>query len=596
VATDISIEDLRKAMVRPDASPRARANDRLKAQAFIDDPSIKIVEKIDGTKLTLIRRNNEFDPADYAKNWYIAYKGNIIYSGEIKDLKKREEEVRSTSSGTAQYSLIHSHMARIHKDTGSIPQGTEFFLEFVQRKPTITRDYPQKHGIFLTLFGPSRYKVTRAQLVSNISPVDDDDKLKEYASILDFRTYPVLFEGSVANLMKFGEGIRSVEIQKRFADSADTLKKAYNDSSQDRPLKIIDAVYEIFSKFNTSLSSEADDDESRAAEGSVFKTSITKALYKALRPDQHSFDVRSAVKLKYRANAPEEEQAYWDGIIAIADQVSSDIAPNQHRNIHEDDLNAAFEALHKKCYFNAAITNRVISLRHPKLLIQRQEDLFLTAKNIMMKRFEIGTQNGITIGIFVLAGKPVHDGHWKMIGRAAKECDEAIIITSSAGRDELPAGVMIDAWKAVLEPQFYKDFPNATLIISSESPLSIAVHKIKSLKNVVSKFFFYTDDEDAVGKFSVDKIAAMVKDPLAMEKFVQVPIPRSQTIQISGTEVRNFLNDNDHESFNMFVPQTLSDSMKDKYWSILKAEYGQIKDSRQRKSILANLWENLERK
>ena len=51
MATDISIEDLRKAMVRPDASPRARANDRLKAQAFIDDPSIKIVEKIDGTKL-----------------------------------------------------------------------------------------------------------------------------------------------------------------------------------------------------------------------------------------------------------------------------------------------------------------------------------------------------------------------------------------------------------------------------------------------------------------------------------------------------------------------------------------------------------------
>jgi hypothetical protein len=185
VATDISIEDLRKAMVRPDASSRARANDRLKAQAFIDDPSIKIVEKIDGTKLTLIRRNNEFDPADYAKNWYIAYKGNIIYSGEIKDLKKREEEVRSTSSGTAQYSLIHNHMARIHKDTGSIPQGTEFFLEFVQRKPTITRDYPQKHGIFLTLFGPSRYKVTRAQLVSIISPVDDDDKLKEYAAILE---------------------------------------------------------------------------------------------------------------------------------------------------------------------------------------------------------------------------------------------------------------------------------------------------------------------------------------------------------------------------------------------------------------------------
>ena len=212
-----------------------------------------------------------------------------------------------------------------------------------------------------------------------------------------------------------------------------------------------------------------------------------------------------------------------------------------------------------------------------------------------MKRLEIGTKNGITIGIFVVAGKPVHDGHWKMIRRACA-CDEAIIITSSAGRDELPAGVMIDAWKAVLEPQFYKDFSNATLVISSESPLSIAVNKIRSLKDVVSQFFFFSDDEDAAGKYSIDKITGMVKDPLAMEKFVQVPVPRSQTVQISGVQVRDFLTNNDHESFNMFVPQTLSEEMKNKYWSILKAEHGQIKDSRQRKSILANLWENLERK
>jgi hypothetical protein len=213
-----------------------------------------------------------------------------------------------------------------------------------------------------------------------------------------------------------------------------------------------------------------------------------------------------------------------------------------------------------------------------------------------MRRFELGTQSGISIGIFVVAGKPVHAGHWEVIKRAASECDEAVIITSTAGRDELPAGVMIDAWKEVLEPQFHKDFPNATLIISSESPLSIAVNKIRELKNVVNKFVFYSDDEDAAGKYSRDKIAAMVKDPQAMEKFEQMPIPRSQTYQISGTQVRGFLKLNDRASFDMFVPQTLDGKMKDKYWSILKGEYGVIKDNRQRKSIITHLWENLERK
>ena len=115
MSTDISIEDLKKVMVRADASPRARANDIKKAQSFLSDPSIKIVEKIDGTKLTLLRRNNTFDPDDYTKNWYIAYKGNLIYPGEARKLASREEEVRSGSSGTAQYSLIHSHqIGRAH--------------------------------------------------------------------------------------------------------------------------------------------------------------------------------------------------------------------------------------------------------------------------------------------------------------------------------------------------------------------------------------------------------------------------------------------------------------------------------------------------
>ena len=591
MSTDISIEDLKKVMVRADASPRARANDIKKAQSFLSDPSIKIVEKIDGTKLTLLRRNNTFDPDDYTKNWYIAYKGNLIYPGEARKLASREEEVRSGSSGTAQYSLIHSHLERVHRKTASIPPGTEFFLEFVQRKPTISREYPQKHGIFLTLFGPSRYKLTGANLVTNISPENDESKLEEYAQILGVKTYPVLFEGNLDSFQGLQSGIKSGSIERRAAELDSKLRSAYNESGPERSLKVVSAIYDLFSDFDTSLSTE---NERSPAEGSVFRASVTQALYKALRFDQHDVEHRQSIKQKFRATTPEDEQSYWSSIIEIAQEIAEEHAPAQQRNIPEDDLNNVLERIHNECYFDSAISNRLGALNHPKTLIQRQEDLFLTTKMRVMKRLEIGTRNGISIGIFVVAGKPVHAGHWQMINLAASECDEALIITSTAGRDELPAGVMIDAWKAVLEPQFHRDFPNATLVISSESPLSLAVGKMRELKSMVNKFVFYSDDEDAQGKYSLSKLSDTIRDPSVIEKLEQRPVPRSQTVQISGTEMRKFLNSDDRQSFDRFVPQTLSSEMKEKYWKILKGEHGSITDGK-KLSVIYALFESVSR-
>lgn len=594
MSTNISIDDLKKVMIRPDASPRARANDRMKAQEFISDPNLKIVEKIDGTKLTLLRRNNPFDPNDYTKNWYISYKGNIIYPGEARGLSQREQEVRASSSGTAQYSLVHSHLARVHPNTQAIPPGTEFFLEFVQRKPTISREYPQKHGIFMTMYGTSRYKATGTHLVTNITPEDGQPRLDEYARVLDVNTYPVLFEGSIATLDGLRDGIRSRVIQNRYAKLFDRLKSSYDDTSADRPLKIVDTVYDMFSDFQTTLSTDADvstEGDYPAAEGSVFTTSATRALYKALRFDQHDVEHRQSMKQKYRAETREAEQAYWDGIIAIAREISQEHAPGQRRNIPEAELNQVFEDIHQECYFDSAIANRLGALTHPKSLIQRQEDLFLTTKSQVMKRLEVGDQSGISVGIFVVAGKPVHEGHWQMIGRAARECDEALIITSTAGRDELPPGVMIDAWKAVLEPQFHLDYPNATLIITPDSPLQLAIDKMRQLKDVVSKFVFYSDDVDARGKYAHAKLVDMLRDPVAAEKLQSMPVPRSDTVQISGTQMREFLAADNRASFDRYVPQTLNSEMKDKYWSILKGQHGDIQDGK--KMLLRVLFESL---
>ena len=209
-----------------------------------------------------------------------------------------------------------------------------------------------------------------------------------------------------------------------------------------------------------------------------------------------------------------------------------------------------------------------------------------------------------SLGVYVVAGKPIHEGHWQMIGKASRECDKALIVTSVAGRDEMPAGVMVKVWKRVLFSQFEIDYPNARLIITDRPPFVIAAKEIIELKDDFNQFKFYSDDLEAE-KYSKD-IKRLLKDPEIISKFESRGVSRSETIQISGTKMREFLKLDDKDSFDAYVPRTLSQEMKDKYWSILKNPES-IQDSknimktlinecRKNKSLMSILYENIKKK
>ena len=190
-----------------------------------------------------------------------------------------------------------------------------------------------------------------------------------------------------------------------------------------------------------------------------------------------------------------------------------------------------------------------------------------------------------SLGVYVVAGKPIHEGHWQMIGKASKECDEALIVTSVAGRDEMQAGVMVKAWKRVLFSQFEIDYPNARLIITDKSPFIIAIEEMKKAKDDFDKLIFYSDDNDAI-KYS-KSIPRLLEDPEIVSKFTLRGVSRSETIQISGTKMRELLKLDDKESFDAYAPQTLSQAMKDEYWRILKNPES-IQDSRNVIKMLVN--------
>jgi len=60
--------------------------------------------------------------------------------------------------------------------------------------------------------------------------------------------------------------------------------------------------------------------------------------------------------------------------------------------------------------------------------------------------------------------------------------------------------------------------------------------------------------------------------------------------------MRQFLAADDRAAFDRYVPQTLDQDMKDKYWSILKGTHGDIQDSRKRFNVLKVLFEAIRRR
>ena len=148
---DISIKDISKEF------------DTTKKIQKLLDTNVNIFEKYDGTKLTIVRNDKPFSK-NYEDNWIVAFKGNVMYPEEFKNVKGV-----SRSIGTSQYGIVHKHLKNIHSKTKSIPLNTEFFIEFIMDKPTLTRDYRHKHGMIMLAWSPTKFSVNNGKLKTQSS-------------------------------------------------------------------------------------------------------------------------------------------------------------------------------------------------------------------------------------------------------------------------------------------------------------------------------------------------------------------------------------------------------------------------------------------
>lgn len=514
---------------------------------------IRVVEKIDGTKLTLIRNDEPFDPTDYASNWIVSYKGNVIYPTEFTGLEKRDKDVRASGLGTSQYKFVYDHLKKVHDGTQTIPQNTEFFVEFVQNKPTVTRDYAKKHGMFLVGFGPTTYASSRGQLYSSSKFIDDPSKLEEYREILQLGAFPLLFEGNLSSREEIFESNDHLDPRLRNSFSKNLETVDFSD-----PQAILRGVIKSFQELESSLGGQ-----SEGVVITIIGDDLSeKQLYKVLATDQHDKEVREKKKARTKGS-PEEETSYWNDINVTVDSILDDLKVTSSTASPEE----LMKVLSARVY---SMSDDEINAYHPaKTLINKQEDLMLTAKT---RLFILGHRLK-KIAVIPMAAKPFHRGHQALLDAAESDGNELILVyVSTGGRDEIDSSDMVPLWKNYYLPAIQATYGNKVAIrfVKGVSPMFELRSAVSNLvrQSDDTTVTLYGDPDDAQQR--VDSIINNEKNTTDLRGKVLVgAVPREISGGISGTKMREFLVTGDRRQFMQNLPDFLNDESKLAIWSAL---------------------------
>lgn len=534
---DISIKALTKAVTSA------------KGAADIVRKRIIAVEKIDGTKLTLIRNGEKFDPKDYTKNWIVAYKGNILYPTEFVGLEKRSADIAASALGTSQYKFVHDHLQIIHPGTREIPVNTEFFVEFVQNKPTITRDYAKKHGMYLVGFGPAQFAVSRGQLFSSARFVDSPEELDRYREILQLGAFPIVFDGNLSSRKTILDGCIDPGLKSLFS-------KGFDRTDFSDPQSIVRLAADVFSQLESSLGGPA--------EGVVLQVYgddlSERQLLKVLAADQHSAAARGEKKSRFKGTET-EENAYWRLVNETVDEILDSVS-----------IGEPAETLKRLSALVYGMDEELLPTHPVKTKINVQEDIFLTAK---LRILGTGTHRATKVAVIPMAAKPFHAGHDSLIKRAVADGnDSVIVLVSTGGREDITAEDMIPLWRDFYIPGISRHYGDKVIIRFSDAPMREALLVAKDLvgrgRRTVVRLYGGIDAEgNNEAQQRVDSILA--KNPEMHDRILPVAVERSGTGGVSGTAMRGYIAADDSRRFMQNLPSWLSKEDKLGIWGAMSS-------------------------
>jgi len=159
------------------------------------------------------------------------------------------------------------------------------------------------------------------------------------------------------------------------------------------------------------------------------------------------------------------------------------------------------------------------------------------------------------IGLIALSAKPAHKGHDLLMRLASRENDEVHVYVSLSDRQFIKGIDMHSIWKRYIE----STLPENIKVSYGGSPISNIWNELGFANEHHSDdvYAIYSDVNDINKNFPTKSLLKYVRELYENGQIVLEPIDRSETIDISGTQMRNFLQQGDKELFLSYLPDSL---------------------------------------
>lgn len=176
------------------------------------------------------------------------------------------------------------------------------------------------------------------------------------------------------------------------------------------------------------------------------------------------------------------------------------------------------------------------------------------------------------IGLVPGSFKPYHAGHDSLIRIAADENDVVIVFSSTTDRlrpREIP---LYGADMQQIIDKFVKPtLPSNVQMISVGVPVAAVWQELEKSEKAKSKntFTIYSDSEDIL-KYKPASLAKYAPKLYAKGQIALRGVDRNETVNVSGTAMREFIQNGDVEQFISMLPPAMQKNGKKIYNLLLK--------------------------
>jgi len=494
---------------------------------------------VHNTKLNLIRNFEPFDETNYENNWIVSYKNNILNAFEFEHINN--DEIKKESHGISQYKLIHDLLKQKNKLLKEIEPGTEFFLEFLMEKPTLTQNYQNaKHA--LILLGNAKLSSIKKRLGQVFSTQShefvhnpNNPQNLQLLSGLKIAGPPVVFSGTLFS--ESGEfnvsGCEYAPLKHQFSSEwLSQAKDAFLALSPQGPWeshvvgkteknvpKVLKLLAQPFLSYPSSYGKGR-------IEGSVFMLGgfDGKERFKIVQEDQYSLQKRKDKKQSLHGDE-QTQKNYFAEISKKAQEVFDILYQTEQDQTAQTFLKEGS----KRCY-----SLNLKEIDHPtKTNLNKQDDLYLTFKMLVLNHlpFEPDDQPilsklyqkkaGVIIGKFRL---PTNK-HFELIQSALKQSKELIVFIVFTEKQK---GLSFDERKSILTDAF------PSLVV--EQTQSANLHRLLSpIRENVSSVFCGSDREQDYQE-QLDQFNKKYETDIGLSV-----LNRAEDDEISSTQLESYL-------------------------------------------------------